>query len=95
MIGGVLRSIRVDRVFRAGSEPFEEGQSACWIIDYKTAHSDALDPATAVLVLRGLFAPQLEAYAQVLRNLRWPDYPIRAGLYYPRLLLFDWWKIAK
>ena len=40
-----------------------------------------------------LFAPQLEAYAQVLRNLHGTDAPIRAGLYYPRMILFDWWEI--
>jgi hypothetical protein len=40
-----------------------------------------------------LFAPQLATYADVLRKLHGADAPIRAGLYYPRMLLFDWWEI--
>jgi len=43
--------------------------------------------------LRPLFAPQLEAYAKVLRNLHGADTQIRAGLYYPRELLLDWWQL--
>jgi len=42
---------------------------------------------------RPLFAPQLQAYAQILRNLHGPDATIRAGLYYPRMLLLDWWEL--
>jgi ATP-dependent helicase/nuclease subunit A len=91
--GNALTSVRVDRVFRAGLTPLAEGQNAWWIIDYKTAHADNLDPATALAQLRTLFAPQLEAYAHVLRNLHRGDAVIRAGLYYPRMLLLDWWEI--
>ena len=43
--------------------------------------------------LHSLFAPQIEAYAQVLRNLRGQDAVIRAGLYYPRMVLLDWWEL--
>jgi hypothetical protein len=83
----------VDRVFRAGLEPLSEGQQAWWIIDYKTANSDNPDdPAAVLAALRKLFAPQLEAYAQILRNLHGPDATLRAGLYYPRMLLLDWWE---
>jgi len=42
--------------------------------------------------LRPLFAPQLEIYAQFLRKLHGEKIDVRAGLYYPRLLAFDWWK---
>ena len=51
------------------------------------------DPAAALPDLRDLFAPQLQTYAEVLANLHGKDTPIRAGLYYPRMLLFDWWEI--
>ncbi len=88
-----LRSIRVDRVFRAGLEPQSEGQDAWWIIDYKTAHAINLDPSVALLAFRNLFAPQLEAYAVILRGLHGEDTPIRAGLYYPRMSMFDWWAV--
>jgi hypothetical protein len=43
--------------------------------------------------LRPLFAPQLEAYAEVLRNLHGKDSHLCAGLYYPRMLLLDWWEL--
>jgi ATP-dependent exoDNAse (exonuclease V) beta subunit len=93
VVAGSLRTVRVDRVFRAGFDPMSEGQNAWWIVDYKTAHADNLDPATALPELREIFAPQLEAYAQVLRNLHGQDAIIRAGLYYPRMLLLDWWEL--
>jgi hypothetical protein len=91
VVGGTLTNVRVDRVFRAGLVPGIEGHDAWWIIDYKTAHADNLDPAEALPQLRPLFASQLEIYAGVLRNLHGADVAIRAGLYYPRMLLFDWW----
>jgi len=93
IVADELRSIRVDRVFRAGLEPQSEGQDAWWIIDFKTAHSDNLDPNVALSAFRSLFAPQLEAYAMILRRLHGEDTPIRAGLYYPRMSMFDWWAI--
>jgi ATP-dependent exoDNAse (exonuclease V) beta subunit len=93
ILNGALTSVRVDRVFRAGLNPQSEGNEAWWIVDYKTAHAENLDPAAAALQLRPLFTPQLEAYAEVLRNLHGPNTQIRAALYYPRMLLFDWWQI--
>jgi hypothetical protein len=42
--------------------------------------------------LHAAFAPQLEMYASLLRNLH-PGTPLRAGLYYPRIPAFDWWQI--
>jgi ATP-dependent exoDNAse (exonuclease V) beta subunit len=93
VLNSALTSVRVDRVFQAGLNPQSEGQRAWWIVDYKTAHADDLDPAKALQQLRPLFAPQLEAYAEILRNLHGPDALIRAALYYPRMLLLDWWEI--
>jgi hypothetical protein len=88
-----VRTVRVDRVFQAGSSPCAEGEDCWWIIDYKTAHADSLDPARAKLEFHALFAPQVEAYAQLLRNQRGAATPVCAGLYYPRLLLLDWWQM--
>lgn len=93
VIGGVLRSVRVDRVFRAAAAPLAEGEDYWWIVDYKTAHEETADPAATLAALRPLFAPQLAAYAAVLRALHGPDAQVRAGLYYPRMLQFDWWEI--
>jgi hypothetical protein len=93
IVGGSLHEVRVDRVFRAGLNPQSEGQAAWWIVDYKSAHADNLDPAAALPELRRIFAPQLEAYAQILRDLHGQEAVIRAGLYYPRMLLLDWWEM--
>lgn len=90
---GALRTVQVDRVFRAGAAPMADGESVWWLIDYKTAHEDLLDRAAALPKLRALFAPQLEAYAKVLRNLHGASATVRAGLYYPRMLEFDWWEV--
>jgi ATP-dependent exoDNAse (exonuclease V) beta subunit len=93
VIAGALRTVQVDRLFRAGLLPLSTGAEAWWIIDYKTAHANIPDPTAALPQLRATFAPQLQAYAQALRNLHGTDAPIRAGLYYPRMSLFDWWEI--
>ncbi|HEY1897063.1 MAG TPA: PD-(D/E)XK nuclease family protein, partial [Terracidiphilus sp.] len=93
IIGGGLREVRVDRIFRAASVPRAHGDDCWWIIDYKTAHDDRSDPAQVLAKLRPLFASQLELYAKVLRNLHGPGTAVRAGLYYPRMQAFDWWEL--
>jgi len=93
VVSGSLRTIQVDRLFRAGHTPLTEGEDAWWIIDYKTAHSDNFNPVPFLPELRSLFAPQLQSYAAILRNLRGKDAIVRAGLYYPRMSAFDWWVI--
>ena len=93
IVAGSLRTVQVDRLFRAGLTPQAEGESAWWIIDYKTAHGDNFDPVSSLPELRNLFAPQLQSYAAILRNLRGKDASLRAGLYYPRMMAFDWWEI--
>ncbi|MDR3723770.1 MAG: UvrD-helicase domain-containing protein [Terracidiphilus sp.] len=91
LLAGAMRTVQVDRLFRAGAEPFSEGEDTWWIVDYKTAHPDDLAPETALAKLRPRFAAQLAAYAQVLRNLKGKDVEIRAALYYPQLKALDWW----
>jgi hypothetical protein len=93
VVAGDLHLVRVDRIFQAGPTPGSEQGSCWWIIDYKTAHAGNLEPEEAMPRLRELFAPQLEAYAGILRNLHGGDAPLFAGLYYPRMLLLDWWEI--
>ena len=93
VVAGDLRAVRVDRVFCAGHTPGAKGEDCWWIIDYKTAHTGNLDPAQALPGLRQLYAPQVEAYAGILRNLHGMAAPIFAGLYYPRVALLDWWEI--
>ena len=93
VVDGAVKTVRVDRVFQAGLAPESEGAAAWWIVDYKTAHADSPAPAASLPQLRPLFAPQIEAYARVLRNLHGADAVVRAGLYYPRMLLLDWWEL--
>jgi ATP-dependent exoDNAse (exonuclease V) beta subunit len=93
VVAGGLRTVQVDRLFRAGLHPLTEGTDAWWIVDYKTAQADITDPAAALPELRARFAPQLRAYAEILRKLHGTSTPIRAALYYPRMSLFDWWEI--
>jgi ATP-dependent exoDNAse (exonuclease V) beta subunit len=93
VVRGDLRSVRVDRIFRASDSPGSVGDNCWWIIDYKSAHAEKIDPAQALPELRALFAPQVEAYGQILRNLHGPGTRVFAGLYYPRMLLLDWWEL--
>jgi ATP-dependent exoDNAse (exonuclease V) beta subunit len=93
LLGGEIRNVQADRIFRAGPEPLEPGDSVWWIVDYKTAFTPGRDPDAAVSALRSVFAPQLEVYARVLRQMHGNATTIRAGLYYPRWTRLDWWKI--
>ena len=93
VISGNLHQIRVDRLFRAGLTPSDTDDAALWIIDYKTAHADTVEITTSIPALRKTFAPQLEMYASILRSLPDTDTPIRVGLYYPRMSIFDWWQV--
>ena len=97
VVSGQIRSVRVDRVFRAGPRPGTEGSECWWIIDYKTAHADNLDPAQALPEFRELFCSAgCWPMAELLRNLQGEDASgcsIRVGLYYPRMSLLDWWEV--
>lgn len=93
VVSGELRTVRVDRIFQAGPVPQSEGDTCWWIVDYKTAHPEGLTPETAPPSLHRLFAPQLEAYAEILRKLHSDGKPIRAALYYPLMRALDWWEI--
>ena len=97
VISGKLRTVQVDRIFRAGATPGSEvpddDAGTWWIVDYKTVEGRSANPVSALAELRRQFAPQLEAYAEVLRILRGPGAAIHAGLYYPRMSLLDWWKV--
>jgi ATP-dependent helicase/nuclease subunit A len=99
VVSGALRTVQVDRVFRAGPAPHSTaGSKTWWIVDYKTAEyvssqGDSRNPESGLPALRSLFAPQIEAYAKVLRNLHRADAQIRGALYYPRMKMLDWWEL--
>ena len=92
-VEGSLRNVRIDRLFLAGAEPLSAGESTLWIIDYKTTQDASSLAASGLAGLRAVFTPQLEVYGKILRQ-GYSDLSIHAGLYYPRLRAFDWWKIA-
>jgi ATP-dependent exoDNAse (exonuclease V) beta subunit len=93
VVTGSLRTVRVDRLFRGGLEPLQDGDEALWIIDYKTAHADNANGLFILPELRSTYAPQLQSYAAILRNLHGDGTKLRAGLYYPLMRAFDWWEI--
>jgi ATP-dependent helicase/nuclease subunit A len=102
LIRGKLANLRPDRVFFApGHKANEAGEeSAWWIIDYKTSHSDGTDFSD--LTARDAFLSQhraqhngqLTTYARILRGLHGLETPVRVGIYYPRVLEFDWWHVG-
>ncbi len=96
-------NVRPDRVFLASM--FNTSESPTWwIIDFKSgiAPDSALVSPSAkeafALAHRDRYRPQLEAYAQVLRQLRHAEaeleIPIRAGIYYPRLQWLDHFEVS-
>lgn len=91
-----LSNLRPDRVFFAAKP--DDREPVWWIIDYKSADVVAAAGEAELLAFRqehrAQYAPQLEAYAQVLRGLH-PDRKlcIRVGIFYPRLPLLDVWDV--
>ena len=104
--GGLLQTLRADRVFLAGPTPLgvstdrtETADSAAdrgylWIVDYKTA------APRAGVVLGDFLAeererhrPQLERYSAALRHVYGATLPQRLALYYPLLPHLDWWEV--
>jgi ATP-dependent exoDNAse (exonuclease V) beta subunit len=91
----------LDECESAAREP--DSEPAWWIVDYKTSHAEGMDlsnPGDRSAFLethRRRHLGQLELYARVLRALHGaagePSSRIRAGLFYPRLGLFDFWDI--
>lgn len=95
-LDGSLRNLRADRIFRGGARPLEPGDACLWIVDYKTSVPRGGESAEEFLAReRALYAPQLLAYARVLRAAKGDDGPMRLALYYPRLesgQRLDWWE---
>jgi ATP-dependent helicase/nuclease subunit A len=77
-------SVRLDRVFRAGALPLSDGADCLWIVDYKTTAHGTEGVEEFLAKERTKYAPQMEAYAHVMKG-------ARVGLYYPMLPRFIWW----
>ena len=89
---GGFRSVRLDRMFRAGAAPGSPGESHLWIVDYKTATHGSNAVEEFLAREREKYKAQLEAYARTLARLT-PGEAIemRVALYYPVLAKLTWW----
>lgn len=83
-------SVRLDRMFRAGSEPLAAGQQCLWIVDYKTTTHGDKGMEQFLLDERAAYAEQLETYARIMLS-RSQAADIRVALYFPLLARLVWW----
>ena len=87
------RSVRLDRIFRAGSKPMAEGNDYQWIIDFKTASHGQSGVERFLELERKKYGPQMETYARMMQASAMGR-ELRLGLYYPMLSKFIWWSPA-
>jgi ATP-dependent helicase/nuclease subunit A len=86
-----LRTLRADRVFRAGPAPLDSSSSDfLWVVDYKTAES--VGSPLLLASERGRHEAQLVAYARALRAVHGAVTNFRLGLYYTSIPALDWWE---
>ncbi len=91
-IGEEMVTLRADRVFRGGAAPGEAGDEHLWIIDYKMSAPAGEALEEFIAEQRNYYAPQLERYADALKQIEGEALPVRMGLYYPRIAKLDWWE---
>jgi ATP-dependent exoDNAse (exonuclease V) beta subunit len=89
--GEVLRTLRGDRIFRAGAIPCSADETHLWIVDYKTARHGASGLDAFLESEKEKYLQQLEAYAGVMRKVHGENQPLRLALYYPLLTRLVWW----
>jgi ATP-dependent exoDNAse (exonuclease V) beta subunit len=82
------RSLRLDRIFRAGTTPLFAGDNCLWIVDYKTSTHGREGVEEFLASEREKYEPQMAAYARMMRE---TAENIRVGLYYPMLARLAWW----
>jgi hypothetical protein len=87
-----LSNVRLDRVFRAGHEPFAPGEDYLWIVDYKTTPYTSSAKDEFLAREQEKYAAQLETYARTMLDTVAPA-SIRLGLYYPLLPGLTWWAL--
>ena len=92
--GSTMRQVQADRVFCAGPEPgsYKIDPPIWWIIDYKSSLTAPCLADRPLSELRALFAPQLEEYSRIFKDLHAEVTRVFMGIYYPQLGVFDWWK---
>lgn len=90
-IEGALRTVRADRIFRAGSGPLSTGTDFIWIVDYKTTAYAGTDVARFVAAQREQYGPQLALYGKALQKIHGKNEQLRFALYFPRLKQLEYW----
>lgn len=87
----VLRSVRMDRMFLAGTSPLTVGEDCLWIIDFKTTSLGGRSLEAFLAAEREQYSDQMQTYAEIAHAV-YPNYAeIRLGLYYPLLPHLAWW----
>lgn len=81
------RSVRLDRIFRAGAKPLADGDDYLWIVDYKTTTHGGQDVEAFLQGEREKYSAQMETYAKVFNT----EDKVRVALYYPLLPQLVWW----
>ncbi len=89
--GDVVRTLRGDRIFRAGAKPGTVEETHLWIVDYKTARHGASGVDAFLEKEKAKYLQQLEAYGEVMRKVHGENLPLRLALYYPLLTKLVWW----
>jgi ATP-dependent helicase/nuclease subunit A len=87
----IIRTLRGDRIFRAGATPCSAEETHLWIVDYKTARHGASGLDAFLESEKAKYLHQLEAYAAVMRKVHGEHQPLRLALYYPLLTRLVWW----
>ncbi|MDW5266280.1 MULTISPECIES: exodeoxyribonuclease V subunit beta [Acidobacteriaceae] len=82
------RSVRLDRIFRAGATPLAEGDDYLWIVDYKTTTHGSEGIEAFLAAEQAKYSAQLQTYAQTINS---AGRKIRLALYYPLLSQLTWW----
>jgi hypothetical protein len=90
--GQAPATVRVDRLFNAGSEPHAADDDHLWIVDYKTASHGPAGLDDFLVSQRAAYGPQLEVYARILARARSKSpAQIRLALYFPAIPRLTWW----
>jgi hypothetical protein len=87
----IVRTLRGDRIFRAGATPCSSEETHLWIVDYKTARHGASGLDAFLETEKQKYVHQLEAYAAIMRKVHGEDLSLRLALYYPLLTRLVWW----
>ncbi len=82
------KSVRLDRVFRAGATPLASGDDYLWIVDYKTTAHGHEGVEAFLAEERAKYAAQMETYAHTIKSV---TSKVRLALYYPMIPSLTWW----